>query len=316
MTEQAIAGDTNILLESGTNELEIVEFSVDGNIYGINVAKVREIIKFPDNIVPVPDSHPSYEGMANIRGQVISIINLPKHLGAPGDIDRESSFIIISEFNMTMIGFCVHSVSRIHRLSWKQIEAPSGMLSNQEGVVAAIVKFDDRMILLLDFEKITADINPETGMNETSASQTKNEAIGLDRSTKTILIAEDSSYIMKIMVKKLQDAGYNVRTALNGQIAWDLLLSIVNAENYRSMSDHVNILISDIEMPQMDGLHLIKNVKSHNEMESLPCIVFSSMINSEMSSKCKFVGADAQLSKPDLGELVQIVDNIAASPPD
>jgi two-component system chemotaxis response regulator CheV len=316
MTEKAIAGDTNILLESGTNELEIVEFSIDDNAYGINVAKVREIIKFPDTIVPVPDSHPSYEGMANIRGQVISIINLPKHLGVSEEIDRESAYIIISEFNKTMIGFCVHSVSRIHRLSWKQIESPSGMLSSQEGVVTGIVKFDDRMILILDFEKITADINPATGMKDKSASEPNNEAHELDRSTKTILVAEDSSYILKIIVNKLQDAGYKVRTATDGQIAWDLLMSIINADNYRSITDHVNIIISDIEMPQMDGLHLIKNIKSHNELQSLPCIVFSSMINSEMSSKCKSVGADAQLSKPELGDLVQLVDSIAASQTD
>ena len=99
------AGDTNILLESGTNELEIVEFSIDGNIYGINVAKVREIIKYPDNIVNVPDAHPSFEGIADIRGRVIPIINLQKHLGSPNEIDKDSAYIIISEFNNAMVGF-------------------------------------------------------------------------------------------------------------------------------------------------------------------------------------------------------------------
>jgi two-component system chemotaxis response regulator CheV len=169
------------------------------------------------------------------------------------------------------------------------------------------------MILLLDFEKITADINPETGMANKSESETKNEVHELDRSTKTILVAEDSSYILRIISNKLKEAGYKVRTASDGKVAWDLLMSIINADNYRSLTDNVNILISDIEMPQMDGLHLIKNIKSHNELKDLPCIVFSSMINKEMSAKCKSVGADAELSKPELGDLVQLIDSFAAS---
>jgi len=306
-------GDTNILLESGTNEMEIVEFSIESNIYGINVAKVREIIKYPDNVVSVPDSHPSFEGISNIRGKVIPIINLQKHLGSSKEQDKASSYIIISEFNKTMVGFCVTSVARIHRLSWKQIESPNGLISTDDGVVVAIVKFDDRMVLLLDFEKITADISPESGLQPDVTMSPAKEKAGLDRSSKTILIAEDSKYILKIIVKKLSAAGYKVCTASDGKMAWDHLNLLINSDGFRSIDDHINIIISDIEMPQMDGLHLIKNIKTHEKLRHIPCIVFSSLINSEMGEKCKSVGADAQISKPELGGLVDIIDGFALS---
>lgn len=312
MTKTGNVVDTNILLESGTNEMEIVEFSIDNNCYGINVAKVREIIKYPDSIVPVPDSHPSFEGIANIRGQVIPIINLQKHLGSLIE-DKASSYIIISEFNNSRVGFCVSSVARIHRLSWKQIESPRGMLSTEESVVVAIVKFEDRMILLLDFEKITADINPDSSMQTEMKTEPQNNKKSLDRSSKTILIAEDSKYILKIIVNKLKDAGYQVHTASDGQMAWDHLTSIINAGDFRTINDHIDIIISDIEMPQMDGLHLIKNIKSDDKLRQLPCVVFSSLINEEMSLKCKSVGADAEISKPELGNLVDLIDGIALS---
>ncbi len=306
------AGKTDILLESGTNELEIVEFTIDGNLYGINVAKVREIIRYPDKVIHIPDSHPSFEGIANIRGQIIPIINLQRHLGTSVTTDKESSYIIISEFNKSMVGFCVNSVARIHRLSWSQIESPTGLLSTEEGCVVAIVKFDDRMVLLLDFEKITADINPDSGMRADAVIDLNKEKQCLDRTSKTILIAEDSNYIMKIIVNKLKEAGYQVCPASDGQKAWDHLTSIVNDSNFRTINDHINIIITDIEMPQMDGLHLIKNIKSHDQLKHLPCIVFSSLINKEMSLKCKSVGADAEISKPELGNLVEFVDGIAS----
>ena len=139
------------------------------------------------------------------------------------------------------------------------------------------------------------------------------EKSGLDRSSKTVLVAEDSNYILKIVVNKLREAGYNVSTASDGQIAWDHLNSILNGDNFESIDNHINIIISDIEMPHMDGLHLIKNIKTHEKLKHIPCIVFSSLINEEMALKCKSVGADAQISKPELGSLVDIIDGFALS---
>jgi two-component system chemotaxis response regulator CheV len=151
---------TDILLESGTNELEIVEFLVGNNTYGINVAKVREIIRFPDATVPVPNEHPSLDGIVDLRGKVVPIINMQRHLGLVDDTDRASSYVVVSDFNNTTVGFCVSKVVGIQRLSWQQIERLAGLASSDSGSVTAVIKLEDRMILLLDYEKIASDIYP------------------------------------------------------------------------------------------------------------------------------------------------------------
>jgi two-component system chemotaxis response regulator CheV len=300
---------TDILLESGTNELEIVEFLIGNNTYGINVAKVREIIRFPEATVPVPNEHSTLEGIVNLRGQVVPIINLQKHLGFIDDIDRASSYVIVSEFNNSRVGFCVSKVVGIQRLSWQQIEPLTGMTSSESGSVTAVIKLESRMILLLDFEKITSDIYPDSGMKSEADIVNVEKEYGVDRSANTIFVAEDSKYIMKIIVITLEKAGYKVMSAYDGQKAWDKLTSIINNENFRTIEDHINIVISDIEMPQMDGLHLIKNIKTNDKLKNLPCIVFSSLISKEMSLKCKSVGADAEISKPEIANLVDLVDS-------
>ena len=299
----------NILLESGTNELEIVEFINGNNTYGINVAKVREIIRYPDAVIHVPDAHPSIEGIVDLRGKIVPIINLLKHLEGAGEIDPSSAYVIVSEFNMSMVGFCVNSVVGIQRLSWKQIEPPTGLISADTSSVVAIVKLEGRMILLLDFEKITATISPQTGMQENNSINVDKDVPRVDRASKTVYVVEDSNYIKKIIVTTLEKAGYNVNTASDGQVAWDYLNEILNGDDFKSIDDRVNVIVSDIEMPQMDGLHLIKNIKNTEQLRHVPCIVFSSLISEEMSVKCKTVGADAQISKPEIARLVDLVDS-------
>jgi two-component system chemotaxis response regulator CheV len=132
---------------------------------------------------------------------------------------------------------------------------------------------------------------------------------------KKILVVEDSSYIQKIIVNNLEKAGYTVSTASDGQIAWDKLTALMNAENFRGIEEHFNIVISDIEMPRMDGLHLIKNIKENEKLKSVPCIVFSSLISAEMAAKCRSVGADSQISKPEISRLVELIDRFILGTP-
>ena len=169
------------------------------------------------------------------------------------------------------------------------------------------------MVLLLDFEKISADINPDSAIHNVSKNDNETTEQGVDRSSNTILVVEDSKYILKIVVNKLEKAGYKVHTALNGLIAWEYLNSIINGDDFKTINDHINIVISDIEMPQMDGLHLIKNIKAQKELSGLPCLVFSSLITDEMALKCKSVGADGQISKPEIADLVALVDSFIPS---
>ncbi len=300
---------TDILLEAGTNELEIVVFSIADSYYGINVAKVREIIRASVDIVPVPDSHESIEGAINLRGKVIPVVNLAKHLNIDTTFDRQNSRIIISEFNYSIVGFMVSSVTRIHRLSWQQVEKPSDLVQSKGGYAVALIKLQDQILFLLDFEKIAADINPRAGIQR-ATDETDYDANkpAFDRSTKNILVVEDSTFVRDMILDHLIKAGYKTHVANNGEEAIEYLNGIVTAGNFRTVEDSVNLVITDIEMPQMDGLHLITRIKKENRMRKLPCIVFSSMISDELSLKCKQVGADGEITKPQIGDLVALVD--------
>lgn len=299
---------TNILLEAGTNELEIVEFMVGPSYYGINVAKVREIIRYPENVIEVPNTNAAIEGIINLRGNVIPIINLARHLGKETNEEKKDTRIIVCEFNKFTVGFWVSSVARIHRLSWKQIESPSEVITAGETFVTAVVRLEDKLILLLDFEKITADINPACGMEGVDKTNYMANTVSFDRSTKNIIVAEDSPFIRNMIVEYLTAAGYQVTITTNGKEAWDIINGFRKAADFKNIADHINLMITDIEMPQMDGLHLIKNVKSDDKLKKLPCIVFSSLINEELSTKCQSVGADGEITKPEIAHLVELVD--------
>lgn len=295
----------NILLEAGTNELEIVEFIIDGCSYGINVAKVQTIIQYPDDIIAVPQAHPSLMGMINLRGSVISVINLAKHLDREDISDLKNARIIVCKFNQIMVGFAVDAVTRIHRMSWKQIEAPTSCFSSEDNIIVAVAKLENRIILLLDFEKITSDINPECGMQHTDKTHYTAEKVEFKREDHTIYLAEDSSFIRTMILDYLRTAGYKTIWFTNGKDAWEQIAQLAANDN---LAEHIGLLISDIEMPQMDGFHLIQNIKNDPKLKQIPCIVFSSLITEELAQKCKSVGADEQISKPEIEGLLDLVD--------
>ena len=295
--------DSKILLENGTNELEILEFKLGENSYGINVAKIREIITYQP-VTPVPNSHPSIEGIFMPRDQMITAISLKNALQM-GDDDRNEGLFIITNFNKLDVAFHVDRVMGIHRVNWTEIIRPDATVNNEvDGVSTGIVKFDDRLVIILDFEKIVADISPETGlrMNEV-------EALGQrERSNVPILIAEDSHLLNKLISDALTTAGYvNVKRTEDGLQAWEY---ICDAKDKGVLNEKVQLVITDIEMPQMDGHRLTKMIKTTDETKSIPVIIFSSLVNEEMRVKGEQLGADAQLSKPEIGNLVKLIDNL------
>lgn len=293
--------DTNILLENGTNELEILEFTLNDNHYGINVAKVREILAFQP-VTPVPNSHPSVEGIFMPREDMISVINLKHCIGQPGN--EKDGFFIITNFNQLNIAFHVDAVLGIHRISWADIILPGVTVSTAEdGVSTGVVKMDGKLIVILDFEKIITDISPETGLKISDI-----ERLGeRDRYTMPIYIAEDSQLLSNMICDCLEKAGYtNLTLCMNGQELWDKLEVIKEKKEV----DSVALIITDIEMPIMDGHRLTKLVKSDPELKQIPVVIFSSLVNDEMRRKGVMLGADAQLSKPDIGNLVQEIDNL------
>ncbi len=296
--------DTNILLESGTNELEILEFVVGENRYGINVAKIREILQYTP-AVPVPNADPCIEGIFMPRDEVITSISLSKVLNLPESDEIKNDLYIVTYFNNTNAAFHVHSVVGIHRVSWEEVLKPDATLNGQgKGVATGIVKLDGRLIVLLDFEKIIADISPDTSLKVSDIDE-----LGFrQRSTKPILIAEDSALLSKLLQDCLKKAGYsNLIVNMDGQEAWEKLTEL-NKDG--KITEKVKLIITDIEMPRMDGHHLTKLIKSDDKMKSIPVIIFSSMISDELIVKGKSLGADAQITKPQIGRLVGEIDKL------
>ncbi|MCA9409190.1 MAG: chemotaxis protein CheV [Candidatus Omnitrophica bacterium] len=298
------------IIEAGSNELEIVEFCVNKEYYGINVSKVREIIRVSDGIVPVPESHEAISGVINLRGNIIPVVNLAKHLKINTEYDPQKSRIVVSEFNKIQVGFWVSHVTRIHRFSWKDVETPSGLVQSKSKYAIGIIKMDQKIIFLLDFEKISSDINPETGLQESGHYNFSSENVNFDRGTKNILIVEDSAFIQGLLKENTEQAGYKSCVVSNGQEAWNLLEKTVKENPGKDISEFFNLVITDIEMPQMDGLSLIKNIKDNPVLTKLPCIVFSSIISKEMAMKCQKVGAADQITKPEIVYLVEKVDKL------
>ncbi len=296
--------ETNILLENGTNELEVLEFTIGNNYYGINVAKIREILPYQP-VTPMPNAHKSIEGIFMPRDTMITVINLPKELGLVESTDYSSDMMIITNFNKLNIAFHVHKVVGIHRVSWNDIIKPDHTINTTDSSIATgIIKIDGKLIVILDFESIVSEISPETGLKvseiDTLGTRQRNES--------PIMIAEDSALLSKLIIDSLHKAGYiNVIKNDNGQEAWDKLEEL---KRKGTALDEVKCIITDIEMPVMDGHRLTKLVKSDDVLKEIPLIIFSSLVNEEMRIKGLSLGADAQLSKPEIGNLVRIIDGL------
>lgn len=296
--------ETNILLESGTNELEILEFRVGGNYYGMNVAKIKEILTYKKP-TPVPNGHPSIEGIFMPRDTIISIIDLAHCLKLPPSKDESRDMFIVTNFNELHAAFHVHEVVGIHRVSWADIVKPDETINTAgAGVATGIIKINEKLIIILDFEKIVNDISPETSLRVSEIDNLQNR----ERNEVPILIAEDSPLLSSMITSCLHKAGYsNVTVSNNGKEAWDKLKEYKEKGN---PMDYVHCVITDIEMPQMDGHRLTKLIKEDDALKEIPVVIFSSLVNEEMRRKGEMLGANAQLSKPEIGMLVKCIDDL------
>lgn len=296
--------NNGILLESGTNELEAILFELGDECFAINVLKTREIIT-PLPITNIPNAPDNVEGVIHLRGEIIPIINLAKIVNKDASANKEDDRFIIAELNQMKIAFRVHKVNRIIRLSWDKIEKPSELATGNQPYATGIVKLDDEeLAIFLDIEKIVVEINPELGGDSDSI-----RSLGpRNRSTKKILIAEDSGVLRALLKDTLEKAGYeNVTVFQNGQEAWDYL-SILADDQTVHPKEIVQLVLTDIEMPQMDGHHLTYKIKQHPRLKEIPVIIFSSLITDDLYHKGEKVGANAQVSKPQLVNLVQEID--------
>lgn len=295
--------ETNILMESGTNELEVLEFTVGNNHYGINVAKVKEIVPF-NVVTPVPNSHPSVEGIFMPRDLMITVVDLANVINAAPSPDVTKDMFIITNFNNLNVAFHVHTVVGIHRVSWADIIKPDATVNNADnGIATGIIKINNQLIIILDFEHIVSDISPETGLKVSEVKALE----GRERCNAHIVVAEDSPLLRKLISDSLKTAGYtSLKECENGAQAWNYLNQYKNGE----LKEDVKCIITDIEMPEMDGHRLTKLVKTDEVLQSLPVVIFSSLINEQMRKKGESLGANAQLSKPEIGLLVGEIDRL------
>ena len=293
-----------ILLESRTNEIEVMKFTVQGEFYGINVAKVQEII-MSSKVKPMPHAHPSVEGIFKPRDTLITVINLSHYLSGEMAEKTPRDLFIITNFNRMTVAFRVQSIEGISRISWKAIQKPDKTLANGvESITTGIAQCEDQLVSILDFEKIVAEISPETTIQVSEV-----ESLGVRPiNNSPIMVVEDSVLLRRMIDDSLERAGFTQISNFNsGQEAWNYLRSISEDP---ALYQKVNLIITDIEMPEMDGHRLTKLVKEHPNLKKLPVVIFSSLIDEQMRKKGEELGADEQLAKPEIGKLITILDDL------
>lgn len=302
-----------VLLESGTNEVEVLEFYLGEQSFGINVSKVLQLVAYDQAFyTPTPEAPEEAPGVYLWREDTIPLVDLKAALNTSSRTQPERPIMLVTEFNSVINGFHVDGVNRIHRLSWEQIDPASVYLERYSVRITGSVHVEGRDILLPDFEQIVAELSPDTKLSYSDMDLPDPSEIPR-REDSRVLVAEDSQFIRVNMVKLLAQAGYRqVKEFENGKDALEYIVSTTTrlADEGRPATDAFDIIISDIEMPQMDGLTLCKRVKNDPKTANIPVIIFSSLINEQMIQKCQDVGADDHVTKPRMGMLVSMLDRL------
>jgi two-component system chemotaxis response regulator CheV len=344
-----------ILLESGTNEVEVLEFELDGQGFGVNVLKVQAIEQFAiDRVTEVQLAHEAVIGGYLYRDGVVTLVDLGRALGVtdadasvldPADAQAveeavaaagpvadaipasaqddgatgalaaaeavDTRIVLILEFNERTTGFLVSGVNRIHRISWDAISALSPFLAQVESKFTGSLNIDGREVLVVDMERILGEILPSAGAEFLIEGAEAGVDGPRDRASVPVVLAEDSVTIRSLLATELERGGYtDVETHDNGESCYLALRERVErarAEG-RSPDEAVGVLVSDIEMPRMDGMTLCRKAKQELGLTDVPVVLFSSLINEQIARKCESVGADAYISKPRFNELLAVVD--------
>lgn len=301
---------TNILLETGTNELEIIELylaEADGEnaYYGVNVAKVLEIIEAPADLAPMASAaHPSYLGVIPLRDMVLPVVDLSVWLGVTRAPGRHES-ILVTEFNGVRTGFLVSGVTQIHRVSWAEVEPPSRYLADLPGnCITGTVRLGEHFALLLDLERALVELNALDTPEPDDIAPPREDA------PLRVLLVDDSTSVRFLLKRNFELAGFEVEVKNNGEDAWNALAALKARAAGQPVTQLLDAVVSDIEMPRMDGYTLTKNIKQDKELGVLPVVLFSSLISPQLLHKGQSVGADAQITKPEFGGLTSRVRDI------
>lgn len=293
---------SDILLEVGTGEVEVLKFRISNKLYAINIIKVKEVIDC-DNLTTIPGAHTAIAGVILCRNEIIPMVNLIYVL--EGNKQKKDVFkTIICEFNEMKVAFNIDEVIGVSRIKWSDILKPTPII--ESSLVIGNIIDGNNVVLLLDFEKIVTDINPKTGIGG-------NEVVDVeyrDRGHIKIGIVDDSPLVRNLLADTLEKSGFkNIRKFEDGEAAFEYLSSISNKKKEIFIED-IQLMVTDIEMPRMDGHTLTKKIKSDDILKRLPVIIFSSLITPDLKHKGESVGADAQFSKPEVASLIDWIDNL------
>jgi len=300
---------------AGTNKLEVLLFSLGKDIetgreevYGINVFKVREVMRVPE-ITQAPGMPKAVEGVVSLRGAMVPVINLAKfcEVNSAG----EPGILMVTEYNDSAQGFLVDSVDVIHRLSWDEVKAPPSMVNGGEGgfVTAVTELSDDRLVMIMDVERILsgttgiADERAFDGVRSSDATKGK-----------TVLFADDSSVARSQIKRTLDKMVVKYLSADTGAKAWSMLQNIAEhcETTQRDIRDEIGLVLTDVEMPEMDGYVLTRKIKDDARLKELPVIMHSSLTADQNADLGKNIGADAYVSKFKPAELAEKINSIMA----
>lgn len=299
---------------AGTNKLEILLFTLGKDTrtgrqetFGINVFKVREVMRVPE-ITRAPDMPSTVEGMVSLRGQLVPVVDLTKYTGI--ETDTKPDIMVVTEYNGHSQGFLVGAVDTILRLDWSSMRVPPQMLTAQlGGLVTAVTELDDgRLVMLLDVEKI---------LSETSHFDDSNLFMGLapiEHEGRTVFFADDSSVARGQIERTLEALHVNFISANNGLAAWTELQKIAaQAEaTHKSVKDFIQLILTDVEMPEMDGYVLTKKVKSDARFNGIPVIMHSSLSSAANQQLGISVGVDEYVPKFEPQKLASMLARLLA----
>jgi len=285
----------------GQNRLELLLFRLGGKqVYGINVFKVREVLQCPE-LTELPHRNPVVRGVAHIRGMTISVIDLSMAVHGPSLGDVKNCFVVIAEYNRKVQGFLVRSVERIVNMNWGDIHPPPKG-SGKSSYLTAVTNINGELVEIIDVEKILAEITPT---NETVNQDIIEENTGKNVQDKVVLIADDSSVARGQIKRTVEQLGYKTKLCKDGQEALNYLESIV--ADGTSVDDEIMLLISDIEMPEMDGYTLTAEIRDHDKLKHMWVILHTSLSGVFNEAMVQKVGANDFIPKFNPNELAQAV---------
>ena len=289
-----------VTTEVGTNEWQLVVFVLGDQSFAINVDKTREILRWP-GCRAIPDAPAALIGITSVRGEVLPMVDLRVFLGIQPVTPIEQSKVIIAEFNEVKLGFVVDAVERIYRIKSEDLD--STMTGKYLGDwILYVIKRDSRNVLLLDYEAIVQTISPQLVIQHNAADSANTRAMLEDVGRPAdyrIIVAEDSPLIRKQVEDALTASGFtNLKICPDGKVAYDAIVKD---------REDCDLLITDVEMPRLDGLTLTRRIKENLETKNIPVVVFSSIMANDIKNKAASVGANYQVTKPEINQLVECV---------